>query len=286
MRTSWILTLVAALVPAAAAAQTQDRIRLGLFSAEPVKWDLEANWRAFETAVESSAGQGIDLVVTPECYLDGYAAAAKDWTAERFEGIAQGPNSAYLERLRALARRHRLWILFGYTEKRDGCYYNTALLVDRDGRTAGRYDKTHLQNHDLRFAPGEGLPVFDTEWGKLGVLICADRRWPETARVLRLKGARLILIPSYGMWHLDNEWWMRTRAYENENFVAFVHPNVSFVADPQGRILCKLQSNRPGILLCDLDLAQVTDSRHIRDRRPELYGELVAPRSTARVPPE
>jgi predicted amidohydrolase len=79
---------------------------------------------------------------------------------------------------------------------------------------------------------------------------------------------------------------MRTRAYENENFVAFVHPSVAFVADPQGRILSKLQSNRPAMLVCDLDLAQVTDTRHIRDRRPELYGELVAPRSAARVPPE
>lgn len=278
--------ILVALLCSAAAAPQQDRIRLGLFTAMPVKWDLEANWKVFESTVEAYSEQRLDLVVTPECFLDGYAAAAKDWTPERFERIAQDATSPYLARLRALAERQRTFILFGYTEKRDGKFYNTALLVDRDGRELGRYYKTHLQNHDLRFAPGDDLPVFETPWGKLGVLICADRRWPETARVLRLKGARLTLIPSYGMWHLDNEWWMRTRAYENENFLAFAHPNVAFVADPQGRIVAKLQSNRPGILVCDIDLAEVTDSRHLRDRRPELYREIVAPPSNSGVLPK
>lgn len=257
-------------------AQVRDNIRLGLFTAMPVKWDLEANWRTFRDTVEAYSEQGVDLVVTPECFLDGYAASAKDWTPERFDEIAQEAGaSPYLARLRRLAKTHRLWILFGYTEKRDGKYYNAALLVDREGRTAGQYYKTHLQNHDLRFAPGEDLPVFDTPWGKLGILICADRRWPETARVLRLKGARLTLIPSYGMWHLDNEWWMRTRSYENENFLAFTHPNVAFVSDPGGRIVAKLQSNVAGMLVCDLDLSKVTGTKHIRDRRPDLYGEIL-----------
>lgn len=286
MRRERTCAVALALLCSVAAAQQQDRIRLGLFTAMPVKWDLEANWKVFESTVEAYSEERFDLVVTPECFLDGYAAAAKDWTPERFAQIAQDATSPYLARLRALAERRRTFILFGYTEKRDGKFYNTALLVDRDGRELGRYHKTHLQNHDLRFAPGDDLPVFETPWGKLGVLICADRRWPETARVLRLKGARLTLIPSYGMWHLDNEWWMRTRAYENENFLAFTHPNVAFVADPQGRIIAKLQSNRPGILACDLDLAEVTDSRHLRDRRPELYREIVAPPSDSAVLPK
>ena len=108
-------------------------------------------------------------------------------------------------------------------------------------------------------------------------MICADRRWPETARVLRLRGAKLTLIPSYGMWHEDNEWWMRTRAYENENFVAFAHPNVAFVANPKGKILAKLQSNVPGMLVVDVDLSEVTEDKHIKDRQPALYKDLGLP---------
>jgi predicted amidohydrolase len=67
---------------------------------------------------------------------------------------------------------------------------------------------------------------------------------------------------------------MRTRSYENENFLAFVHPNVAFVSDPKGQILAKLQSNVPGMLICDVDLSLVTDTNHMKDRRPELYEEI------------
>ncbi|MBI1785968.1 MAG: carbon-nitrogen hydrolase family protein [Acidobacteria bacterium] len=266
-----LLPLLALSLPA----QNSDKIRLGLFSALPLKWDVETNWRTFQRTFEAHAKEGIDLVVTPECFLDGYAAADKSWTRERFESIAQDfRTSPYLARVRELSEKHRTAILFGYTEKKDGKFYNAALLIDRDGRTVGQYYKTHLQGHDLRFTPGGDLPVFDTAWGKMGVLICADRRWPETARTLRLKGARLTLVPSYGMWHIDNEWWMRTRSYENENFLAFAHPNVAFVSDPKGGIVAKLQTNLPGMLVVDVDLAQVTDTKHLRDRRPELYQDV------------
>jgi N-carbamoylputrescine amidase len=267
------------LLATAALAAGADVLRLGLFTAMPVKWDLEANWRTFEKTLAAHAADGIQLVVTPECFLDGYVTPAKDWTPERFAAIAQDASaSVYIKRLRELAARYKMYIVFGLTENRGGKFYNTALIVDRAGNIAGRYSKTHLQNHDLRYAPGDDLPVFDTPWGKVGILICADRRWPETARVLRLKGARIVLIPSYGMWGLDNEWWMRTRAYENENYVAFAHPQVAFVADPKGGIAARLQSNVPGMLVCDVDLTRVTDKHHIKDRRPELYGEIVKPK--------
>ena len=277
MRSAVLSILV--LLATGLSAQTSDKVRLGLFSAMPEKWDLEANWRTFERTFLAHANESLDLVVTPECFLDGYAVSAKDWSQERFSKIAQEVgDSTYIARVRALAEKHKTAILFGFTENAGGRLYNCALLVDRNGQITGHYHKTHLQDHDLRFSPGESLPVFDTAWGKTGILICADRRWPETVRVLRLKGAKLTLIPSYGMWHLDNEWWMRTRSYENENFVAFVHPNVAFVADPKGQIIAKLQSNVPGILVCDVDLSRVTDTKHIRDRRPKLYEEISPPK--------
>jgi predicted amidohydrolase len=80
------------------------------------------------------------------------------------------------------------------------------------------------------------------------------------------------------MWGLDNEWWMRTRAFENENFIVFVHPKVAFVADPKGELVAKLQSNVPSMLVYDIDLSSVTDTLQIRDRRPELYREIVRPK--------
>ena len=272
------VTLATVCVSAQPPAETR-KVRLGLFTAMPAKWDLDRNWETFQRTFVTHANEGIDVVVTPECFLDGYVASAKDWTPEHFAQIAQDVStSPYIGRVRAMAEKYKTAILFGFTEKAGGRIYNCALMVDRNGRVMGHYHKTHLQTHDLRFSPGEDLPVFNMEWGKTGVLICADRRWPETARVLRLKGAGVVLIPSYGMWHEDNEWWMRTRSYENENFLAFVHPNVAFVSDPKGQIVAKLQSNLPGMLVCDVDLSRVTDITHVKDRRPELYKAITEPK--------
>ena len=272
------VTLATVCVSAQPPAETR-KVRLGLFTAMPKKWDLDRNWETFQRTFVTHANEGIDVVVTPECFLDGYVASAKDWTPEHFAQIAQDVStSPYIGRVRAMAEKYKTAILFGFTEKAGGRIYNCALMVDRNGRVMGHYHKTHLQTHDLRFSPGEDLPVFDMQWGKTGVLICADRRWPETARVLRLKGAGVVLIPSYGMWHEDNEWWMRTRSYENENFLAFVHPNVAFVSDPKGQIVAKLQSNLPGMLVCDVDLSRVTDITHVKDRRPELYKAITEPK--------
>ena len=253
------------------------RVRVGCFTAMCHKWDVEGNWRQFEQSVRERQADEVDVFVSPECYLDGYAATEDDWTPERFAEVAQDVNSSpYIDRLRQLAVEVQANMIFGFTERAEDRFYNCALVVDRGGQIVGRYNKTHLQAHDKRFAPGEDLPVFELDFGKIGIVICADRRWPETIRALRLKGADLLLMPTYGAWHLDNEWWMRTRAFENELFLCFVHPNVAFIADPEGALVAKLQSNLPGVLVHDVDLDKVGVS-HIADRRPEIYGILTEP---------
>ncbi len=260
------------------AEEVKSKVRLGLFSAVPAFWDLEGNWQDFERIVAAHAREGVDMVITPECYLDGYVVTAEDWTPQRFDAVAQDVNtSPYIQRLQALAAKYNVCTLFGFTEKSGGKLYDSVIMLDRAGSTLGIYHKTMLQTHDLRFSPGQDLPVFDTEWGKMGILICADRRWPESARVARLKGARITLIPSYGMWGLDNQWWMRTRSYENGNFLAFVHPRTAIVSGPDGQVIAQLQTNRPAMLVCDVDLSQINDT-DIGDRRPELYGEITRPK--------
>lgn len=250
------------------------KLRLALLKHVPVKWELGENWQTITTLWRRAADVHADLFVMPECFLDGYSAAAKDWTVDRFNSVAQErETSSYVAEARRLAREYRMHAVFCYTENRGGHYYNTALLLDDRGETIGHYDKTHLLDHDLRFAPGADLPVFDTTLGRMGMVICADRRWPETVRVLRVRGAELVLIPSYGMHHEANEWWMRTRAYENEVHLAFCHPNVAFVCDPRGKVPHKLRSNVPDILVADVDLS--TNPNGMFDhRRPELYGPL------------
>ena len=257
-------------------------LRLALLRAVPKKWDLEANFQVFLEGVDLAAQRRADILITPECWLDGYASPDQDSTPERIRSIAQSlETSPYLKQVAEKAGEHQMLICFGFTSLEAGRPYNTAGLWDGNGQRIGVYHKTHLQTTDLQYAPGEGLPVWPTAWGPVGVMICADRRWPETARVLRLQGAKLILNPTYGFYGDLNEAIMRTRAYENQCFIAFAHPKQSLVTGPNGKVLAKEDStddglNTPRVMVCEIDLTQARDDNHLRDRRPEIYRAITS----------
>lgn len=251
----------------------ENKVRLALIRAVPEKWNLEANFDVFLKLLEEAGSHDPDIVITPEGWLDGYASPDKASTPERLRAVAQDLSaSPYLERVSAEAKKRDLFICFGFTSLEDDKIYNAAGLWGPDGKLIGVYHKTHIQTHDHQYSPGQGLPVWPTPWGPVGIMICADRRWPETARTLRLQGARLILNPTYGFHNEFNEAMMRTRAYENQCFIAFTHPQQSLVTDPRGRIIANEQDDGPAVCICDIDLSESRDDNHIRDRRPDLYG--------------
>jgi predicted amidohydrolase len=101
-------------------------------------------------------------------------------------------------------------------------------------------------------------------------MICMDRNFPEVSRTLRLRGANLIIVPSYGGSSLDNEWRMRIRAGDDECFLCFVHPKVGLIVNPQGEIVGKLDAEKPGVLVEEVDMFDTTRIK-IAHRRPELY---------------
>ncbi len=244
-------------------------IRLALMQKVPVKWDLEANFNTFLQYLDDA--NGVDIFITPECWLDGYAAPDKNSSISRLKAVAQNLNdSPYLKRVAKEARERHMYICFGFTSLENGKIYNSAGLWDKSGNLVGVYHKTHLQTHDLQFEKGEALQVWSTQWGHVGMMICADRRWPETSRTLRLKGARLIINPTYGMRHLANEWWMRTQSYQNQCYIAFAHPEVGFVVNPKGNLMAK-RTDSPGVMICDIDITLSKDEGHIKDRRPDIY---------------
>ncbi len=248
-------------------------MRLALMHGIPVKWDIDANMAAFEKAVTLAAPHSPDVVITPECWLDGYAAADASSSVDRLRTVAQSPaKSPYLQRVSNTAHAQGMLVCFGFTSNEAGRIYNAAGLWNADGTLIGIYHKTHLQAHDRQFTPGDALPVWQTLWGPVGIMICADRRWPETARVLRLQGARVILNPTYGFYHDVNEAMMRTRSFENQCFIAFAHPRLSLVTGPNGRIVAREESDELGVLVCDINLEKARDDNHLADRRPELYG--------------
>jgi len=213
-------------------------------------------------------------VVTPEGFLDGYVSTEKQLKKEDMFQYAIDPKtSRYSQAAAAWAKRNQAWLIYGCIRKTDGGVYNTALIFNREGKLLGMYDKVHLQNHDLKYIPGKHLNVYDSDFGKFGVMICADRRWPETARTLTLKGARVIFNPTYGFHNEFNVCMMRTRAYENGIYITFTHPGQSLITGPRGNIVANNEDSKTSYTITEVDLNRATalKNNHIRDRRPDVY---------------
>lgn len=259
-------------------------VTIGMLKDVPVKWDAERNWSVFCDQFASHAGN-VDVFITPECYYDGYAVTEEDWTVERFAEVSLPLDHVRIGEICGMAREKDTAVVFGFTEQRDHRFYNCAVLISRKGDVVGTYHKTHLQRHDLRFDRGNHLNAFDLDVGRVGMVICADRRWPESIRTLRLNGVEICLMPTYGMSHDENEWWMRTRSYENQMFICFTHPGVSLITDPRGKVAAKLQSNVTDVLVHTVDLAEANEKNHLADRRPELYGVIADQDHPSSQPP-
>jgi len=154
--------------------------------------------------------------------------------------------------------------------------YNSAIAIDRAGTIVGSYDKVHCQTHDLKYQAGNSLPVFESDFGAFGIMICADRRWPETVRTLAVRGSRIIFNPTYGMHDQRNMRMMQTRSYESEVYIVFCHPWQSLVTDPRGEIVVNNEERDDRLTICEVELSLVDKVRrgasaHLKDRRPDLY---------------
>jgi beta-ureidopropionase len=253
-------------------------IRVAQIKIQPKRGDLAANHDALMDTLAALAPHKPDVVVTPEGFLDGYVSVEDTVTRENISGYAVDPQTSHNVHAAAQwAREHRAWVIYGCARLADSAVYNSALIINRMGTLAGIYDKVQCQTHDLKYKAGNRLPVFDSDFGPFGVLICADRRWPETVRTLAIKGARVIFNPTYGMHDELNLCMMRTRAYESEVFIVFTHPLQALITDPRGNVVRNIESESAPFAVTDIDLSLVDqvragNSAHLRDRRTDIYG--------------
>jgi predicted amidohydrolase len=154
--------------------------------------------------------------------------------------------------------------------------YNTAGLIDRKGNLAGTYRKTHLPYEEVEggITPGDSYPVFTTDFGKVGILICWDIQFPEPARALALQGAEMILVPIWG----GSEVLARARAIENHVFlVTSSYDMKTFIVDPAGSVLAEAGAGAPiagAVIDLDRKILQPwlgdMKTRTWKERRPDL----------------
>jgi predicted amidohydrolase len=196
--------------------------------------------------IDRAAEKKPDIIVLPEAMT---AVSTGLSYAEVAEPIP-GPTS---ERLGQEARKHRCYLVACYDERDGAGVYNTAVLIDRQGKLVGKYRKAYLPREEIEagLTPGDETPVFETDFGKVGMMICWDVQYIEPAQNMALEGAEIILMPIWDGYDVL----MKARALENHVYlVASCYGNPSAIIDPEGRVLAEAKGE--GIAVADIDLSQ------------------------------
>jgi (R)-amidase len=229
--------------------------------------DVAANLNQALVLIAQCAGQ-VDLVVFSETYIPGFP------TPQNVARLAEPLDGPSLSALRDAARQAGVSVAIGLAERDGERFYNTAVLIDHEGGLLLKYRKTHLYESDLGvFKPGAEFPVCRWNGIRVGLLICFDIEFPETARMLANKGAEIILVLD-GMMKPHGHVHRRVvpvRALENQVYVLmanrvgagdrYTFSGESQVADPFGRMLAIASTERPQALTVTLDMDAVDRAR-------------------------
>jgi len=278
---------------------------------------VEENFASAEHHIREAAKLGANIVCLPELFKAQYFCQREDLRLFDLAEPIPGPST---QALSALARELRVAIVASLFERRaPGLYHNTAVTLNADGAIASVYRKMHIPDDPLYyekyyFTPGDlGFQAVDTSFGRVGTLVCWDQWYPEGARLTALQGAEVLFYPTAIGWHpaekdefgaAQYDAWQtiqRAHAIANGVYVAGVnrvgveHGDVegnrvdgvglefwggSFLADPFGRIIAKASHDAEEILLGEIDLGLIEETRRnwpfLRDRRIDAYAPITS----------
>jgi predicted amidohydrolase len=223
------------------------RAKIGLIQVDMrLGGDIRKKWEYMLGLAGRCIDDGADLVFFPEAYQYTQDRDIIHRTSEMLETAAE-----WKEKCSAMAKSSGTYIVPWDYEISGGKIYNASYIIDRSGNEIGRYRKVHLTYSELDcgLTNGSGFPVFDLDFGRIGIMICFDNYFPESARILGNAGASLVLYPLYGdtlipQWELK----MRTRAVDNSMYVASCQiggqPDIAYtgMVNKNGEVICRLDS--------------------------------------------
>jgi N-carbamoylputrescine amidase len=252
--------------------------------------------------VEEAARQGVQMLCFQEIFTTPYFCAEQQ--TRWYEAVEKIPDGPTVKLMQDVAKQHGMVLIVPiYEEEISGIYYNSAAVIDADGKYLGKYRKTHIPHvnpgfwEKFYFRPGNlGYPCFDTAFARIGVYICYDRHFPEGARCLGLNGAQIIFNPSATVAGLSEYLWkleQPAHAVANGYFVGAINRvgteapwNIgefygqSYFCDPRGQMLAVGSRDQDELIVADLDMDKIREVRNtwqfFRDRRPDAYGPIVA----------
>lgn len=277
---------------------------------QPCNKDRQTNLDYSIAKIHEASALKTDLVVLPELHLGPYFCQNEDYNNFELAQPIPGPTT---EVLSDLAKKLKIVIVSTIFEKRaPGLYHNTAVVFDKDGIIAGKYRKMHIPDdpgfyEKYYFTPGDlGFKPIETSIGKLGVLVCWDQWFPESARLMSLAGAEVLIYPTAIGWDPEDSleehnrqldaWITIQRSHAVANGIPVIScnrigfeqaPNSthgiefwgnSFIAGPQGEIIVRANDSETNVLTCILDSSRSERVRQIwpylRDRRIDAYCDL------------
>ncbi|MFZ9932999.1 MAG: N-carbamoylputrescine amidase [Chthoniobacterales bacterium] len=266
-----------------------------------------------EKLIRRAAGEGANLVLIQELFETPYF--CQDQLPQNFELARPVEGNEGIARFQALARELDVVLPFSFFERANQAYFNSVAMIDAGGELLGIYRKTHIPDgvgyqEKYYFNPGDtGFRVWDTKYGKVGLGICWDQWFPETARCLVLGGAEVLLYPTaigtepqYPEWDSRDHWQRAMQGHAASNMVPLVASNrigrekgqnsemtfygSSFIADETGAKVAEADRTSEAVLTRTFDLDAIRNQRaqwgFFRDRRPEHYGALVTMDGTRR----
>ncbi|TCO26537.1 N-carbamoylputrescine amidase [Kribbella steppae] len=264
--------------------------------------DKESMIKAHEEYARQAAAAGARVICFQELFYGPYFCQLQDTEYYEYAESVPGPTT---ERFAALAKElGMVMVLPMYEQEQPGVLYNTAAVIDADGKYLGKYRKNHIPQvkgfwEKFYFRPGNlGYPIFDTAVGRIGVYICYDRHFPEGWRALGLAGAKIVFNPSATSRGLSAYLWKLEQpasAVANEYFIGAINRvgiesdfgdndfyGTSYFVDPEGKFVGDVgHDHDPELIVRDLDLSLLDTVRDrwqfYRDRRPDAYGDLTKP---------
>ncbi len=249
--------------------------------------------------VEQAGKAGVKMLCLQEVFNTPYFCPAQ---TPHWYDAAEAVPGPMTHLLAEYAKRYQMVIVVPvYEREMAGVYYNTAAVIDADGKYLGKYRKNHIPQtsgfwEKYYFKPGNlGYPVFQTQYGKVGVYICYDRHFPEGARLLGLNGAEVVFNPSATVAGLSQYLWkleQPAHAVANGYFVGAINRvgteapwNIgrfygsSYFVDPRGKFLVEATEDKDELVVAEMDFDQIEEVRRVwqfyRDRRPDTYDNMI-----------
>ena len=263
------------------------RIGLAQMSMES---DIEANFQKSLAFMRDAAKQGVDIICFPEVQLSPFFAQYEKMDVSRY---VIEENSRYISEMKFLCKEKGIYACPNFYIEENGKRYDMSLLIDDKGCIIGRQKMVHIAQcecfyeQDYYTQSEEGFQVFDTKFGKIGIVVCFDRHYPESIRTEALRGAELVIIPTANTIAEPSElfqWEVRVQAFQNSVNIAMcnrvgredkmIFSGESVVCNYDGDIISAAGSDEI-LLISEVDLSDASEKRKKKPytslRRPDLY---------------